>query len=184
MNTTLARLAARRAADGIGPQRDTYCQMWVRLTVQALYGSKWDRWLWKGSARLAGLAFRHGATHHELPDNATVIQSGKVNQTQVGDILYAVDGHGEDGHVSIRCEGNQVAENSSVHAGINGAIGFRPLSAVTWDTIVRLPDPMPHVATPRELLAEVYSQAHDDAAILAALNRFRWNDQVADFLEK
>ncbi len=188
MNRSLSALATRRAADGIGPQQESMCQMWVRLTVQALYGSQWDRWLWrnvngKGSASISGRAFRQGYEAGELPDDATVILSSRVQDTQLGDILYRVtDGFG---HVSIRVEGNRVAENSTVHSGPHGAVGFRPLSAVSFNTIVRLPDPAIERAapTPLELLGECYAEAAGDTEMVGALNRFRWHPDVAGWLE-
>lgn len=139
-NLSLATLAARRATDGVGPQAAGYCQMWVRLTVQALYGSRWDRWLWKPSAAEAGLAFLAAARAGQLSEGAVALDGTRASETAVGDVLYRTVGD-SFGHVMIRVLGNRVAENSSVHHGPHGAVGFRPLEAVRFDTIVRLPDP-------------------------------------------
>lgn len=176
MNHTLADVAADRADRGIGPTTSGYCQMWARLTVQAVYGHQWDQWLHKPSAKLAGEAFWQAFQKGLLPAGATVIRSGRVADTQVGDVLYRTLDGGEFGHVSIRVEGNRVAENSSVHHGPHGAIGFRPLDGVKFDTIVRLPDP--NVATPRpslELLRDVYAALAkgNTAGATAALNEWR-----------
>lgn len=177
-NLTLARLAERRANEGIGPQGSGKCQMWMRYTVQALDGPKWDSWLWQRSAKLAGEAFWNKRA--TLPDGAVVLKSSRAADTQVGDLLYRTESGGKDGHVCIRVSGNRVAENSSVHSGPNGAIGFRPLGAVTFDTIVRLPDPnaVPLPATAKELLAAVYGECADDEKALAALNRFRHHPDI------
>lgn len=183
-NISLARLAARRAADGIGPQQSGMCQMWARLTVQALYGDRWDRWLWKPSARAAGAAFTAAAARGELATGASVIGSGDPAHTALGDLLYRTAGDAF-GHVMIRVDDNRVAENSSAHHGANGAVGFRPLAAVRFDTIVRLPDPaaVAPPANPRDLLAQIYAAAQGEPNVLKALNRFRRHPAVVDFLD-
>lgn len=188
-NLSLARLAARRAADGEGPRQNDRCQQWVRLCVQALYGDRWDKWLWQATAAKAGEAF-YGGRAELAPLGVKVIRSTNAGASQVGDLLYSTIGSGGSGHVSIRVEGNRVAENSSTRIGrTHGAIGFRGLEFVRFDTIVRLPDPAaeaaakPAAAGPRDLLAQVYAVAQGEPDVLKALNRFRRHPAVAAFLE-
>jgi len=190
MNRSLATLATRRAADGIGPQQGKMCQMWVRLTVQALYGSRWDTWLWKPSARAAGLAFerafRGGEMSRGLPEGVEVLRTSHVGDTRLGDILYRTGGSDPFGHVMIRVEANRVAENSTTAVGrTHGAVGFRPLASVKFDLVVRLPDPAIERAAPSplELLGECYAEAAGDTEMVGALNRFRWHPDVAGWLE-
>lgn len=175
MNATLAQTALDRARQGIGPTTSGYCQMWARLTVQAVYGHQWDAWLHRASAKLAGEAFRAAYQRGELPEGVEVIMTGQPSRTQIGDLLYRTLDGGPFGHVSIRVAGNRVAENSSVHRGVHGAIGFRPLG-VKFDTIIRLPDP--DLAAPRpsiELLQDAYAalKTGNTAGATAALNEWR-----------
>lgn len=181
MNTSLASLAVRRISDGIGPQQKGMCQMWARLTVQALYGNRWDTWLWKSSARKAGFAFLAAHKAGQLPGGAKVIQTGDPADTHVGDLLYRTSGSDTFGHVMIRVEGNRVAENSSTGIGrVHGALGYRPLSSVRFDMAVRLPDPAAgdRQLTARDLLGEVYAAAQGQDEVIATLNRFRWHKAI------
>ena len=60
-------------------------------------------------------------------------------QSLPGDILYWTNGHGPNGHVGFRIQGNWVAENSSAHWDGVDARGVRPLDDLnTPDLIVRL----------------------------------------------
>ena len=124
--------ARRRATEGIGPRQQGRCQQWVRQCVQAMAGDAYDSY-WRGSALLTAQAF---AAHP--PPGCTVIPTSKVSRTRLGDILYCTEGHGGYGHVGIRVVGNRVAENSVVHSGPHGGIGFRALKDFDFDLIVRL----------------------------------------------
>jgi hypothetical protein len=133
MNQPLANEALYRASAGLGERKPSYCQRWVRQCLTAVYGNRYGAWM-KGSALRTARAFC--AKH---PAGSQVIKSSRVEDTQLGDLLYATEGHGGFGHVMIRVEGNRVAENSVVHHGPHGAIGFRSLWEVDFDIIVRLP---------------------------------------------
>lgn len=103
------------------------CQRWVREVVQAVYGSRYDRF-WKSTALLTGASF-HGA--------GLFVPLGEGSVP--GDLLYKLHGSGGDGHVGIRILGNQVAENSSVHWDGRDARGCRSLTEFgNFDLIVRL----------------------------------------------
>jgi len=64
--------------------------------------------------------------------------------------------------------GNRVAENSVVHSGRHGAIGFRALADFGFDVIVRLPDPDPE---PFKVVTVEDGKLLGDAVSLADLGR-------------
>jgi cell wall-associated NlpC family hydrolase len=145
-NLPLAARALERCADGEGAQTPGYCQRWARQCVQSLYGDTYDRF-WRKSALLTAQAWLDAKEKRALPKGVQVFRACDVSDTRLGDLLYCTSGHGGFGHVGIRVLGNRVAENSVVHHGEHGAIGFRPLfhyredptPAFTFDVIVRLP---------------------------------------------
>lgn len=142
MNKELAAVAQKRAVNGIGPEEPGWCQRWVRLCIEEVYGDRWDAYM-RDSALHTARAFlgNAGGLSHA---GVRVIESSRIEDTQIGDLLYCTEGHGSFGHVGIRVEGNKVAENSVRHTGrTHGAIGFCPLSDFGFALIVRLPAPAP-----------------------------------------
>jgi cell wall-associated NlpC family hydrolase len=107
----------------------------VRECVQVVYGGKYDAW-WMDSALHTAQRFLK-----RRPAGVKVIRTKKIEDTQLGDLLYCTVGHGGYGHVGIRVAGNRVAENSVIHSGPHGVIGFRSLAEFDFDVVVRLPDP-------------------------------------------
>lgn len=155
MNKRLADVALARAEGGLGEREPGYCQRWARQCVQAVYGDRFNAWF-KPTAKETAKAFLQ-----RVPKGARVISTGSVAQSELGDLLFATVGHGGFGHVGIRVAGNRVAENSVIHRGAHGAIGFRPLSEFEFDVIVRLPEPEPEAFT---------VVAVDDGAVLGRCN--------------
>ena len=142
MNDKLADLAERRISEHAEPTTANWCQRWVRLTVEAIYGKRYEALLHQPSARLAALAFVAAQRSGDLPPGVEVIVGGTVKDTQLGDLLYKLGSHdAAPGHVGIRVRGNRVAENSSTSLGrVYRALGFRTLSQYgKIDVIVRLP---------------------------------------------
>ena len=131
-NITLAGRAIEAIKSPKYPNKCGYCQMFVRLVVQSLYGSQFDKWLWKESAHLAAEAFKE-SPYYVHPSHGSVI----------GDILYwSATANNPFGHVAIRIPGNMIAENSTRHAftqyackGTASLHGIRP-----YQVIVRLPE--------------------------------------------
>jgi hypothetical protein len=123
--------AAKDALTRAGfPRPKGLCQRFVRMTIQAIYGAKYDRYF-RGTADETMKAFQHSP--YSVPP-----ESGSI----IGDILYKKGTRGQRaGHVGIRIAGNRVAENSSAHF-INGdARGTRSLEEFgDFDLIVRLPN--------------------------------------------
>ena len=133
MNKKLCEAAlAALKADGF-PTRPGYCQMWVRLVVESVYGKQFEALIHEPSAGAAGWRFK------EDGEFVVPLERGSVP----GDLLYKLTGSGGYGHVGIRVPGNLVAENSSVHitdGRDRDARGCRTLREYgDFDVIVRLP---------------------------------------------
>lgn len=134
-NLALASAAAERIVQRRGSTTPGYCQRWVRQCVQAVYGGRYDA-MWRASARTTALAWQAARRAGTLPPGVVVLDSPYDRDTRVGDLLYRLKP--PFGHVSIRVLGNKAAENSTAHGA--KALGFRPLAAVAFDVIVRLPE--------------------------------------------
>lgn len=132
-NAKLDKAARRRANAGLGPQEAGQCQHWVRETIQAACGSRFDALLTMNggncpSAKAFGQHLRALRDAGRLPAGVQVIETGDPLRTQVGDVLIKVTNAGKYGHVGIAVSGNLVAENSSTPFGRkHGAIGYRDL---------------------------------------------------------
>jgi hypothetical protein len=129
VNLPLSRRADAAITDPTVDSTPLHCQRFARECVQSALGDAYDSLLCQPSAKLAALAFEHDGSH--------VVQG----DPEPGDLLYLTEGHGGFGHVGIMTESGDVAENSVVHSGPNGAKGFRSLAEFgDPDVIVRLPD--------------------------------------------
>ncbi|MCC7494466.1 MAG: hypothetical protein IT204_19065 [Fimbriimonadaceae bacterium] len=143
MNATLATRADARIAAHAEPTGPSWCQRWVRLTVESLYGKLYEAMLHQASARAAGLAFLNAHREGALPKGVIVIPNPDVKDTRVGDLLYKLGPRkSSPGHVGIRVKGNRVAENSSTRIGrVYRALGYRSLAQYgRIDVAVRLPE--------------------------------------------
>lgn len=134
MNKELDQAATKAVTAPGYPTKPGLCQMFVRLTVESIYGKRFDAVIHQGSAKEAAEAFEHDGRYVVPLDHGSV----------PGDLLYKKHGSGGFGHVGIRVSGNRVAENSSVHItdrGDKNARGFRTLKEFgDFDVIVRLPN--------------------------------------------
>jgi hypothetical protein len=109
------------------PKRPHQCEVFNRMVIQHVYGRRYDH-LFRGTARLTGIAFREAGLSIDL-----------LNGSVPGDCLFKLEGSGGDGHVGIRVVRNRVAENSSVHWNGVEARGTRQLKQYgNFDLIVRL----------------------------------------------
>jgi len=133
----IARRAIRTPPDG-WPLKPGWCQMFVRLCIQSLYGRKYNA-IFSDSAKSTAEEWRlHG--YGFAPTSAT--------EYRQGDILYKEGG--TYGHVGIwvgRVNGSDVplvAENSSTSLGrVNGALGYRTIGQFRQvDWVVRLSPPV------------------------------------------
>ena len=134
MNKKLSDAATKAVHAKTGFTKEkSMCQKFTRQVIQSVYGSKFDKFF-KGSAKETGEAF--------LKDGKYVID--KKRGSVPGDLLYKLDGSGGFGHVGIRVEQNQVAENSVRHYARSGGRdgrGFRSLQEFgDFDLIIRLGD--------------------------------------------
>lgn len=151
MSNKLDNEARYRVVAGLGPLEPGQCEHWVRETVQAVYGDRYEDLMHTASpdGSVSAVTVARAWLRHP-PAGVVVIETSDPAQTQVGDLLYKRRGSGGFGHVGIRVVGNKVAENSSTRSGrVHGALGFRYLlrgeapSAAAWfgafDLVVRLP---------------------------------------------
>lgn len=127
----LAQIARAAVECGEEPRHAGRCQEWVRRRVQHWRGHRYDLF-WRASAALTCDEF----VAHPIA-GVQVIQSSHPLDTKPGDLLYHRHGAGEFGHVAIRLDTQEAAENSSVHHGLFGAVGVRRLAALRFDHIVR-----------------------------------------------
>ena len=143
MNEKLAARAVERIEAHAEPTEPSWCQRWVRLCVESLYGRRYSELLHRPSARDAGQAFLAAKRAGTLPQGVLVIANPDVKDTRVGDLLYKLGPReSSPGHVGIRVKGNRVAENSSTRIGrVYRALGYRSLSQYgNIDVAVRLPE--------------------------------------------
>lgn len=150
MNHAITNAAEYRVRRGVGPRLPLFCQRWVRIVVQSVYGARYDT-LWRGSAAATARRCLQLAAAGKLPPGVVLVRDPEPSQTQLGDLLYRLTGYGGYGHVGIRSPGNRVAENAATRWGrVHGAIGYRmllraesPVPAAWWGPIelaVRLPE--------------------------------------------
>ncbi len=97
------------------PTKAGWCQMWVRLVWEIVFGLRFD-FLAKKSARLTALAARKSRYYIAPKDGS-----------KPGDILFKGVPLFGFGHVGIRLLGNMVAENSTIHWDGKDARGLRTI---------------------------------------------------------